>query len=344
MLASTFTSCSKEDNSVYPDNIVIRNGYSLDSIYAQALEKATGDEITIQLPAGVEVFMKGDIEIEEGYKLNIIGDAANPAKVNMKGGFITSNSIVIKNVQFNINKDVKVPFIKMNTLPEEGLNDKNAFEIDGITLDGIEVLGLKNQLIWTNRQAYFVKAVTINNSNIAIMKYGGEKDKQKNIIDFNGGGFFENLNITNSVIYYADKVKATWQKGNFISTQSAKKPSEISSQEGLTMTVTLTGNTFYKIVEGQTSCNYRENNKDYQFFVVKDNKVVNCDKNGQFIVGIGTGRIDSKLAETNWQVSGNIVNWDGEDICEAENKKCGIEGACIAGKVDVTPFEEPAAE
>lgn len=333
MLASAFTSCSKEDNSVYPDGIVIRNGYSLDSIYAEALEKATGDEITIQLPAGVEVFMKGDIEINEGIKLNIIGDAAKPAKVSMKGGFITSNSIVIKNVKFTIDEAVAVPFIKMNTLPEEGLNEKNAFEIDGITLDGIEIIGLKNQLFYANKQLYLIKGLTVNKSTIAI-----EGASKKTIFDTNGGGFLSALTVTNSTIF-ADKA-TVWQNGGFFSSQSGKKPGEVSEDETLTQTFTLTGNTFYNITNGKTVSSLRENNKDYQFYVVKDNKIADSGKNGQFLKGlVGGGNISKK---ENWVASGNIINFGGEDVADAEN--AAFEGACIAGIVDITPFEEPAAE
>lgn len=328
MLVSAFglQSCSKEDNAGASTQAPISYDIAKGADLSVLIEKYAVDGV-LELPAGGEITLNQAIEFDAPFAIK--GNKANPTKIIAKAGIITNSPLIIENVKIDAT-EVTTPLFKMNTLPTEGLNDKGAYEIEKITFSGVQVENLSQQFFWTNKQAYYVKNFTFADGIINVK--GATK---KTIFDFNGGGFFENLTISGSVIS-ADE-KTTWQKGSFISTQGGKKPGEISSAEGVKMTVTLTNNTLNNICKGQNSCNYRENNKDYQFFVVKDNIVTDCDKEGQFIVGIGTGRIDSKLAATNWQASGNKVTFGGKDVGAAENTKSGIENACIVP-------ETPAAE
>ena len=324
--AFAFQSCDKVASTDNPTTDPVT--YEAKTLpFDQFIDKYAVDGV-VNLPAGAEFTIEKALEFDEAIAL--VGDEKAPAKIIAKAGIITNQPITIKNVKFEVADDFTDALIKMNTLPTEGLNDKKAYEIGDITFDGVTVENLHAQFFWTNKQAYFIRNFTFTNGAIDIK--GAAK---KTIFDFNTGGFFENLTISKSTIS-ADE-KCTWQKGGFISTQGGKRPSEIASIDGLKMNVTIMNNTLNNICKGQNSCNYRENNKDYQYFVVKDNIVTDCDKEGQFIVGIGTGRIDAKLAATNWLASGNQVMFGGKNVGATENTKCGIEGACIVP-------ETPAAE
>lgn len=325
MGALSFQSCTKADNPSVPREpavAVIDNGMDL----ADAIAQFAKDGV-LSLPEGIELTMNKEIELTE--PLMIVGNEKKPALITANVGITTNSPIAIANVKFVVADEFKDALIKMNTLPTEGLNDKGVYEIDEVSFSGVTVENLHSQFFWTNRQHYYIKNFTFDKGSIDIK--GAAK---KTIFDFNSGGFVENLNITNSFLI-ADET-TTWQKGGLISTQSGKKPTEVSSADNVKMTISLIGNTLVNICKGQNSCNYRENNKSYQFFVVKDNIVTDCDKEGQFLVGIGTGRIDANLATTNWQASGNAVTWGGKDVGAAENSKSGIENACV---VSETPAE-----
>ena len=299
---------------------------------------AASDDVTALLSKDFDVTLTESLDLT-GKKVTIKGDEKTPAIINAKAGIITTNALTVSNVKFKVDDTFKGnnALIKMNTLPTSGLNDKGCFEIDNMTFDGVIVENLRIRFFWTNTQAYYIKNFTFSNGKIAVMKYDSTKpsDKQKNIFDFQSGGFPQNINILNSTIYYADTDAAVWQKGNFISAQSGKKPGEATSETGIKQTFTIVGNTLYKICNNVTSCSFREKDKDYQYYVIKDNKVADCDKENQFIVGIGQGSIDSKKL-ANWQASGNIVNWGGKDVYAEENTKCGIDNACVPGTVDVS--------
>ena len=326
MGALSFQSCSQETNPGEPVTDPVTADINAGADLVTLLEKYSVDGV-LALPAGAELTIEEPVILE--VPVAIVGDEKAPAKIIAKAGITTNSPIAIANVKFVVADEFKDALIKMNTLPTEGLNDKGVYEIDEVSFSGVTVENLHSQFFWTNKQHYYIKNFTFDKGSIDIK--GAAK---KTIFDFNSGGFVENLNITNSLLI-ADET-TTWQKGGLISTQSGKKPTEVSSADNVNMTISLIGNTLVNICKGQTSCNYRENNKSYQFFVVKDNIVTDCDKEGQFLVGIGTGRIDAKLATTNWQASGNAVTWGGKDVGAAENSKSGIENACV---VSETPAE-----
>ena len=306
-----FQSCDKVDNPGSPTEAVIENGSDLKDAIAQFAKEGV-----VTLPAGVELTLNEEIELTE--PLAIIGDKEKPAKIVAKAGIVTTNNLSINNVKFEVADGFKDALIKMNTLPTEGLNDKGAFEIEAITFDGVSVNNLQAQFFWTNTQTYYIKNFVFNNGTINMK--GAAK---KTIFDWKQGGFVSNFTLTNSTLS-ADET-TTWQKGGFFSSQSAKKPTEVSSEEGIKQIFTITNNTLNSICKGQTSFNLRENNKDYQFYIVKDNKVTDCDKENQFIVGLAGGTLSKK---DNWTASGNIVFWGGNNVGAKENEKSGLD-ACL---------------
>ena len=62
----------------------------------------------------------------------------------------------------------------------------------------------------------------------------------------------------------------------------------------------------------------REKDKEYMSFIVKNNVIVNCGKNGQFFKGLA-GASDAKKAT--WDVDGNALNWGGADVSGTETVK-----------------------
>lgn len=151
MLASTFTSCTNEDNSIYENNVVIRNGYYLNDIIADAIEKSTGNDIVVNLPDTIALRTKDYVEIPEGKNVSIIGKKGAPARVQLKYGFLADANLTIKNVEIDA----------------QGLNSPiiaYAAENTDINFDGVTIKNNYNELVdWNATGA----KVTFTNSDIS---------------------------------------------------------------------------------------------------------------------------------------------------------------------------------
>jgi hypothetical protein len=189
MLASTFTSCTNEDNSIYENNVVIRNGYYLNDIIADAIEKSTGNEIVVNLPDTIALRTKADvaIEIPEGKNISIIGKVGAPARVQLKSGFITNGNVTLKNIDIDA-KGLNTSLINFNS--EEPVSSV-------ITLDNLKFKNLEENIInwwWLSKEA----SVSIDNSEFALNGlWTNAAVSIKNCkIDLNGGGIYLNKNFT----------------------------------------------------------------------------------------------------------------------------------------------------
>lgn len=189
MLASTFTSCTNEDNSIYENNVVIRNGYYLNDIIADAIEKSTGNEIVVNLPDTIALRTKADvaIEIPDGKNITIIGKAGAPARVQMKNGFITNGNITLKNIDIDA-KDLNTYLIDYNS--EEPVASV-------VTLDNLKFENFNGEIIngwWMSEEA----SVSIDNSEFALNGlWTNAAVSIKNCkIDLNGGSIHLNKNFT----------------------------------------------------------------------------------------------------------------------------------------------------
>lgn len=189
MLASTFTSCTNEDNSIYENNVVIRNGYYLNDIIADAIEKSTGNEIVVNLPDTIALRSKADvaIEIPEGKNISIIGKVGAPARVQLKSGFITNGNVTLKNIDIDA-KGLNDCLINFNS--EEPVASV-------ITLDNLKFENFNGNLVnwwWLSEKA----SVSIDNSELALNGiWTNAAASIKNCkIDLNGGGIYLNKNFT----------------------------------------------------------------------------------------------------------------------------------------------------
>ena len=319
MLCGTFTSCSVEDNATGDGGLteVLDNGDALKKAVEMygtedgVLDLSESDIEILVIPEGDEYVIVEPTTIIGNGKLTLIA----------KNSLFLSSSLTLKNLKIDAS-ELNAPLVKMDELPE----GSDAVEVDMISFDGVTVEGLKNQLIYGNKQKYLIKELSIINSTINIV--GAVK---KTVIDFNGGGLPLNVTISNSTIA-ADEA-TQWQNGGLFSTQSGSRLADVTSDTNVTSTFTIADSKLTNIAKGKTTCTLRQNNQAWQYYVVTDNTITNCGKKGEFLVGIAAGRINKK---ENWTASGNTITFDGEDVGAAENTKSGIEGACI---VPETPAE-----
>lgn len=308
---------------------------TLDQLNAEL--SAEVGEVSVYLADNANFTFTGKYSIKNK-KFNIIGSKSSPATITLGTDAIEVNNgfkfenVIFEGAALENTEDISKskPLIRMSDPQEAGVNSKGYFETD-IEFNNVTVNNLKAQFFAINKKKFFIKNFTFNNGKVVINGTG-----KKSIFDFTNEGFVGNINITNSIAYA--KGTNQFQNGSFLSTQSSKNPSEVSEDAQLKQNLTLTDNRFYNIAPSNHFCNFRGANKDFLYLVVKDNKVADCGKKGQFIVGITNGSI-GKDYKGNWTASGNVVNHTNEDQAEAENTKAGLEGACVAGTVDVSDLK-----
>ena len=253
-MALTFSSCSKEDNSIFPDNIVIRNGYSLNDIYNQAAKKANGNEISITLPSKVEIFMEEPIEVPAGKTLTIAGDAKQPAIINAKGTFTFTNAFTLKNVIIKAEAvQDEIALFAMSSEPALEANTKGYFVVEEpIVLENVQITGLQTALLWDGNQKYVFQDITIGNSVVEFDINGSIKQAA---INLNYGGAM-NLTVQNSTMYEVgsrgNKDFTYFTKyNNSVVPDNAFEADDWKNVDEATWSVTYKNNTFYNMVNTQ---------------------------------------------------------------------------------------------
>ncbi len=313
--AFAFQSCSNEDNGgkpLEPTVAVIDNGMDMKDVVAKFVN--ANNEVI--LPAGVELTMNEAITLEK--PLYIVGNKEKPAKIIAAAGFVTNSSITFEGVEIDA-AEVKTPFIQLATT--ELQEDEKAKKIDLIAFIDSEIFDLKYQFIYGNKQPYLVDCINVQKSIIA---YNGSN--KKTTFDFNGGGNVTFLGVSESTIYSIPTVN---NNGGFFSSQSSKDVTELG---GETQTFVINNSTLYNITNGKTVNSLRKNSQTYQKYSIKDNIIVNSGKNGQFLAGLNAGQ---KGKAENWEVSGNLINFGGEDVSATELTKITAESISpIEGKVE----------
>ena len=337
-LCAGFQSCAIEDNPLpgpKPAPLVVDGEDLLDAI-DRALDK--GDDV-VKLPAGVKLTMNQPIE--NGLDLMISGDPDNPAVITMAEGamFVVGGKFILENVIFDASAS-DAPFIEAKPLPtdDEGhivsvrTNEAGAYEVSSILLDNVYVVGLKRQLFSMAQKKYLINEFAIRNSIIHV-----DGTNKKPVIDCSGSGsgLIENVEINMSTIFANPAIELN---GGLFSTQSGSTASAVGAEE---LNFIINASTLYNVPFGKTTCTLRENNKNYQFYKVNNNIIVNCGKKNEFLVGLAGGRVSNK---DNWMASGNIINWMTDegytDIGADEAAKIGLETSPAAE--GIANFANPA--
>ena len=220
--------------------IEIKNGDVLADIIDQVAATA-GDEIVIELPAGVEV-TTGEIIVPVGKSLTIVGDEKAPAKIKATSPITISKSIMVMNVEIDANEAQNL--FMMNKTPDEALKVESGQYVitDPIVFDNIVVKNLTKAFFADNGKSYAYETWHLNNSII-------QMPSQKNVVFNFASSMAINFFITNSTIY-----TETTGTANFIAI-SGKRPWQITGYEEETGKFTCENNTFYEIAKSKQFMN-----------------------------------------------------------------------------------------
>lgn len=324
MFAIALTSCEAvEDNpstGFDPSlkEVTIQKGDTLAPIVDQMA--AYTNDILLEIPAGVDTVYTGDITLEPGKTLAIIGDEKNPPVVMSTNSILFSSDLLFKDVTIS-GKENKNPIIKINT------TSTDIFTIDYIVFNNVIVDSLQAQLFYANKKKVVVKNFAVENSIVAIK--GAAK---KTIFDFNGGGLPEFLSVNNSTIYADDKT--TWTNGGFYSTQSGAKMADLNVESNV---ISITNCTFFNICNGYNTSTLRQNSANGQLYILKNSVIANGGKYDSekavqsFVKGLNA---NSAGKDSNWDVDGNCFLKNGEIVSEAT---VGTKAENIKNSVTVNP-------
>ena len=255
---------------------------------------ASGKDIAAEIAAAKGENNPGSIlvvlESNGTYTVGEPIEVAGSIVINGNGATIDASAITGDNAV------VKMP---------SGITEPTA--VDEISFNDVN-MKIATRLFYANKSKFWIKKLSVDNSVIAV-----DGTFKKSIFDCNGGGNVKLLSVNNSTIYANPKIG---QNGGFFSSQSSQKPTEFGEDE--TQTFQITNSTLYNITNGNDMVTLREKDKEYMSFIVKNNVIVNCGKNGQFFKGLA-GASDAKKAT--WDVDGNALNWGGADVSGTETVK-----------------------
>lgn len=155
-------------------------------------------------------------------------------------------------------------------------NENGFFPIGDVTFKNIKVTGVAAQLFYANKQKVLIDNLVFNNSIVQVA--GGTKT----VFDTNGGGVIGKLDIQNSTIYANPQ-----NTGALYSSQSGTKATDAGLE---TQTISIQNSTLYNIAYNKNVNTHRSANQKWLTYVVKNNIVLDCGKEGQFVKGLNGGQ------------------------------------------------------
>jgi len=236
-----------------------------EAIKAAIAELGNNDakNITINLTEGASYTLSAPLEAYAGLAIN--GNGATIDASSNEGAFIT-----------------------MSATPDESIkNSNNYYQVDGeLLVKDVVVKGVKGRLFYDGGVQYSMRAVTVDNSVIALATASASAG-----VDFQHGGI-KDFTVKNSTIYQTGESNFT----NFIRYVNGARNDRLGYGEGKT-TMTYTNNTFYKVGTDNWG-NYSgiSNNSTYD---VQKNIWVDCGGSGEIARRImGNGRLGSGATAT----------------------------------------------
>ncbi|MBR1545640.1 MAG: DUF4957 domain-containing protein, partial [Prevotella sp.] len=202
----------------------------------------------------------------------------------------------------------------------DGVTESDHYLTNSVTVKDVTVSGLKKAII-RDTQKTLLKTLTIDNSVI-------EASNAKVVVDFDGKGYVEQLNVKNSTIWaaagtgkhfakYGSRPKNLWTKDE----SDADVPG-IYTKQGFDVQ----NSTFVNIAVnadldgGANFNNLSQKGTDNNIYTLKNNIFVNCGKSGQVVIGFNGGQASATPV---WDVDKNAFNWNGADVAVTEVSKAG---------------------
>ncbi len=210
MFAIALTACNAtDDNPTGFDpslkNVTIQSGDTLSLKISEIAEKTAGDEIFVEIPAGVDTVYTGEITTPYGKKVTIVSDETIPTVIKATAPIILSNKIALKNVVVNaVELSASDNLFTYNAEPDESFigaaGSGSMYNILGeaVKFENVVFDSIPGGLLADNGKAYVPEEVIIDNCIIQFVPKAGNKNAFQFNTNNNG---IKNLTIKNSSVY-----------------------------------------------------------------------------------------------------------------------------------------------
>lgn len=212
------------------------------------ISPATGTDLTTALnEAKAKVDKVGDIIINlaVGGTYTVSGTLEAPASIIVNGNKATIDASALS-----------VPVVSLSATPSVEANEKGAYIIDAITLKDVNIMNVKNSLIWDGNVKYGVAALTIDN---ALIQLATEAVTNDAVIAFQAGGV-KDFTMKNSTVYNTGASAAKY----FLRYNNNGRLDNLGYDKNTeTQSWTYLNNTFYKSIDNE---NGQWGNSVFHFF------------------------------------------------------------------------------
>ena len=260
-----------------------------------------------------------------GKKVFIIGDEQKPATFVVTKQFTFDNDFEISNVTLDFTNQSN-DFLKFMGEATE------LTKFEGVKFENVKAIGMKKCLFNMNsKQTYLMNNFSIINSVI-------EMTADQPIINFKSSGCAYNINIDKSTMYCSSTDDAIAKKALPYTSQSGKGITQLD--ENGKQTFNITNSTFYNLSKSANFFTLAKNSQKWLVYNVNNNIFVDCGKDKQTIIGINQGQ---QSDNPTWTVSGNVINYGGNDRCADEKNPYSTKATPIVNSIaKVVSFKDAA--
>lgn len=280
----------------------------------------TGADLTAALNAAKEgVTAPGDIVINlaENGQYTVSGSLEVPAGlvINGNGAVVDATSLTSA-------------MVLMSATPAVEAGENGFYTVGNVEFKNVNVTNLSQQLFYANKTKYYIPSLVTDGCQIQIA--GGNKT----VYDCNGGGVVGTLDIKNSTLNSTPA-----NTGALYSSQSGNKATEVNAD--MIQIFSITNSTLYNIANGKNVCTHRQANQKWIAYVVKNNVILDCGKEGQFVKGLNQGQSGTNPS---YDVNTNSFLWTKDGVVTVTPDVEPVEGVILNSVGEPTSTFPQAAE
>lgn len=273
-------------------------------------DNATSEMLNYDLEAGGSYTLSNDLDFGNKQVALRTTNATNHAKLTYTGkvSLKTSTLLTIKNLDIDASQSDN-PMISLSDTPDESIKGATGkgdyYNIRGaITLNGCNITGVNNNLIYDGNVKYCVETVLIKNCVIKLTSSSATNVTGNAIVYFKAG-YANTLNVNNSTIWNAGNADAKY----FVQYNNSGRADRAGYSNQY---VIFQNSTFYNIAKDGQWANYSGfNGQKMSVFNITNNIFVDCG-NKQIARRILGGRSESSYPSGQVTFANNTYMFKGE--------------------------------
>lgn len=303
---------SKLFNTFTPTFQTIPAGTDLSTYFAEnpVPDNAKTEMLCYDLEAGGSYTLSESVDFGNKQVTLRTTSATNHAKLTYTGkvSLKTGNIFTLKNLDIDASQSEN-PMLSLSETPDESLKGATGkgdyYNIKGsVTLNGCNITGVNNNLVYDGNAKYCLEAMVINNCVIKLTSSAATNITGNAIVYFKSG-YANTLNVTNSTIWNAGDADAKY----FVQYNNSGRADRAGYNNQY---VIFQNSTFYNIAKAGQWANYSGfNGQKYSVFTVTNNIFVDCG-NKQIARRIMGGRGASSYPAGQVTFANNTYMFNGE--------------------------------